>query len=85
MKRHPPVKAARQSARLRKEMVGDKSKGKIIYRKEEDFMAGMEESNYNPFIVLDLVDEDDLNILTEDYDIVLGASSGERNETLYEM
>lgn len=41
----------------------------------DDFMSGMDPTDHNPFTVLNLIDEDDLNILVEDCDIVLGDSS----------
>lgn len=51
----------------------------------DDFMSGMEQTDHNPFTVLNLIDEDDLNILVEDCDIVLGESSKEIEESWNEI
>lgn len=48
-------------------------------------MSGMDPTDHNPFTVLNLIDEDDLNILVEDCDIVLGDSSLEVQESWNEI
>lgn len=85
LKRYYPTRADRQSKRLQKGAPSRGKGGQTLYGMEQNFMAGNNPIDNNPFTILNLLEDDDLNSLVNDCDIVLGNSNEEIEDSINGM